>query len=132
MTYPANRRLILEMLPGGKIRITSNSLPSGDATILPGKELAIRIENSGEVYESSQAQLLRHIIPGGLETPNISGNAFSREDDFDDPPEVTARHDVPHAQNNAARNFPNAIPASFLRWSRICCALSCVVGGGTG
>ena len=54
------------LMRGGKIRITSNSLPSGDATILPGEQLAVRIGNSGQIYESDQPQLVRQVIPGGL------------------------------------------------------------------
>ena len=56
------------LMRGGKIRITSNSLPSGDATILPGKQLALRID-AGQVYESDQPQLVRQVIPGGFGPP---------------------------------------------------------------
>ena len=70
------------MLPGGKIRITSKSLPSGDATILPGEQLAVRIGNSGQIYESDQPQLVRQVIPGGFGPPKLA--PILGPDDFDD------------------------------------------------
>ena len=45
--------------------------------------MAVRIGNSGQVYESDQPQLVRQVIPGGFGPP--MQQRVTGPDDFDDP-----------------------------------------------
>ena len=80
--------LTWETLPGGKIRITSNSLPSGDATLMPGSSWpcgsAIPVRST---RATSRTWSDRSFLEG---SGHLMQQRVAGEDDIDDPDSCNA------------------------------------------